>query len=304
MAGTNWDRGLASAADAAQLRRRRRHHRRQPDHYSDPAAGPSGSFNRSPRGGERHLLGQRDQGPQGRRVIGIRRRRRGRRHRNTALNLRSISGPTAYNGVEQRRGRLLPDDRLRRGGRRPAGAGPGQLQGLALGRQAGRPHARTPGEVDHRRHSRRGGWTFDGRRRRPSVRGLPATKTTTSDGTGSVNFPLDVPRRVTDTAGVTVTETQQAGLHPAAGRRPERGVHEPQYQPAGADHQQCSPGVHRNGAEYRGRLVHRLQPRAAGAGSRHREQALDHQQRGLPPGQAANRVPRQPPADVARPVRP
>ncbi|MCP2321576.1 hypothetical protein HDA40_000083 [Hamadaea flava] len=54
------------------------------------------------------------------------------------------------------------------------------------------------------------GWVFDASTTTSGVSGLPATETTTDDGTGSVNFDLDYDPGVTS-ADVAVTETQHDG---------------------------------------------------------------------------------------------
>ena len=70
--------------------------------------------------------------------------------------------------------------------------------------------ARTTGENITGAIAAGAGWIFNGTTTATGIGGLPSTRTTTANGTGTVNFPLTFPGGTT-TAPVTIRETQQTG---------------------------------------------------------------------------------------------
>ncbi len=146
--GTNWDRGLAVAAEAAN---------RfdvvvvitdgNPTNYSSPPQG-SGSFNRL-REVENGIFSANAIKVEGTRVLGFGVGDAITADPNAGLNLRAISGPTEYNGTNGNVADFLPNRQLRRGRGGAEGARSRQLPGLDHRGQAGRALDGTCG-VDHR----------------------------------------------------------------------------------------------------------------------------------------------------------
>ncbi|WP_105186316.1 VWA domain-containing protein [Micropruina glycogenica] len=205
--GTNWDVGLAAVANATDV----------PDiviiitdgnptFYNNPASGP-GDFTRL-REVENGIFSANAIRSQGARVIalGV---GAGVSDSATAQNLAAISGPTAYNGSN---GAVADYYQAA-----TYGAAGTALRNLALGNCTGSvsvtkmivPSANT-GENISGATVAGAGWTFAGSSSNSAIGGLPASRTTIGDGTGTVNFPLTFPGG-TSSAPVTVTETQQSG---------------------------------------------------------------------------------------------
>ncbi|MCL3838415.1 prealbumin-like fold domain-containing protein [Aeromicrobium duanguangcaii] len=200
--GTNWDRGLAAAAEAA------------PNYdlvvvitdgnptfYSQPQQGP-GNFSRI-REMENGVFSANALKAQDTRVlaVGV---GAGVSNPATAQNLRAISGPTAYDGSN-----ADTADYFQVANYDAVGAA---LRQLALGdcedtlsviKQIVGPDGditnATPGGA---------GWTFDAATTTPGVT-LPTTSATT-DATSGVNFPITFGGGVT-TGAITVNETEQEG---------------------------------------------------------------------------------------------
>jgi hypothetical protein len=198
--GTNWDRGLAAAsggstADVAVVITDG-----NPSLYSDPAEGP-GSFTRF-REVENGIFSANVLKAKGTRVIAVG-VGSGVTGTATGLNLAAISGPT------------LNSDYYQSPSYEQAAAA---LRALALGNCAGSisivkqlvPSANT-GENVAGATPAGAGWTFAASTTATGIGGLPATRTTSADGTGSVNFPLTFPGGTTS-APVTIRETQQSGF--------------------------------------------------------------------------------------------
>lgn len=205
--GTNWDVGLTAVANAADV----------PDvaivitdgnptFYGSPAVGP-GDFTRF-REIETGIFSANAIRTQGTRVIalGV---GSGVDDAPTATNLAAISGPTAYNGSNG-----ATADYYQAATYAAAGTA---LRNLALGNCSGSisvtkqivPSSNT-GENIAGSTPAGAGWVFNGTTTNSAIGGLPATRTTVANGTGTVNFPLTFPGGTT-TAPVTVRETQQAG---------------------------------------------------------------------------------------------
>ncbi|HYN29713.1 MAG TPA: VWA domain-containing protein [Dermatophilaceae bacterium] len=198
--GTNWDRGLAAVAagetpDVAVVITDG-----NPSFYSEPAEGP-GSFTRF-REVENGVFSANAIKAKGTRVIaaGV---GAGVDDPATGVNLRAISGPTLNSDYFQS----------------PTYEAAAQaLRALALGNCTGSvsvvkqivPSGNT-GENVTGATPAGGGWAFDGTTATSGIGGLPATRTTTGDGTGSVNFPLTFPGGTTS-ASVTIRERQQSGF--------------------------------------------------------------------------------------------
>ncbi len=206
--GTNWDRGLASAAAAAPI-----YDIAvvitdgNPTNYSTTPVQGSGSFNRL-REVENGIFSANALKAQGTRVIafGV---GAGVADVNTGLNLRSISGTVAFNGSNGPVADYYQTTNY--------GAAGAALRALALGNCEGSlsvvkqivPFGNTGEDITGATPAG-AGWVFDGSTTTPGVGGLPATKTTTGDGTGGVNFPLTFPGGVAS-APVGIAETQQPG---------------------------------------------------------------------------------------------
>ena len=230
---TNWDRGLGAAAAAnsrrQQLRRRGRHHRRQPDGLqpAGPGARARNRFRETENGifsANALKAGSRRTGATRVLAFGV---GDGATGAANGLNLRAISGPTPTT-AQRRRRRLLPDGRLRR--RRHGAAQPRarQLPGHADRHQADRPEHDAPaGSIDGSRRRRRG-LAVHGRRQHGRRHDADRRPDDDRGRHRHGELPPDLPGRH-DERFVTVTETQQAGLHAAPGRRAERRLHEPQH---------------------------------------------------------------------------
>ncbi|GAA1982345.1 hypothetical protein [Microbacterium pumilum] len=136
----------------------------------------------------------------------------------TGLNLRAISGTTAYNGTN---GNVA--DYFQTADYPAAGAA---LRALALGNCQGTlsvtkqivPSTAPPGSITGA-VAAGGGWQFTSVIGTAGVTTPNAVLTTPADGTGTVNYPLDFPGG-TPNASITVTEAQQPGftLQPVGGQ--------------------------------------------------------------------------------------
>ncbi len=205
--GTNWDRGLAVVANAADT----------PDltviitdgnptFYNDPQEGP-GSFTRL-RETENGIFSANALRSQGTRVIalGV---GSGVSDTATGLNLAAISGTVKYNGSNGSVADYYQESSYAAAGQ--------ALRNLALGNCTGSvsvtkqivPSGNT-GENITGAAPAGAGWVFNGSTSTSGIGGLPATGTTVADGTGTVNFPLTFPGGTTS-AAVTLAETQQSG---------------------------------------------------------------------------------------------
>ena len=212
--GTNWDRGLAVAAEAAN---------RfdvvvvitdgSPTNYGSPRQG-SGSFNRI-REVENGIFSANAIKAEGARVLGFGVGDAITADPNAGLNLRAVSGPTEYNGSN-----TDAADFYRTADYAAAGAA---LKALAQGNCLGSitvvkqivPSTAAPGSIAGATPA--GGWDMAAAGS-PGVSVDPPTSRTTADGTGAVNFPLTFTGGTT-TGPITVTETQQPGftIQPVAG---------------------------------------------------------------------------------------
>ncbi len=153
------------------------------------------------------------------------------------LNLRSISGPTLEH-------RLLPDQRLRGCRCAIAGAGPRQVRGIGLGRQAGgalddryRQHRRRPtaGRVDvHRRQ-----WQCRHQLRLTLHADHGA-------GNGRGQLPTHVRQRDGHRTGHSDRDAAKRLYAPRRGRRPERRLYQAGHRCERADHQRHQR-LHRGG---------------------------------------------------------
>ncbi|MTB88517.1 hypothetical protein H9L21_13940 [Aeromicrobium senzhongii] len=200
--GTNWDRGLAAPAQAAPtydlvvvITDG------DPTFYSQPQQGP-GNFSRI-REVENGVFSANALKAKGTRVlavgVGV-----GVSTPATALNLRAISGPTAYDGSNAETA-----DYFQVANYDAVGAALRQLalgdceESLSVIKQIVGPDGditnATPGGA---------GWTFDAATTTPGV-SLPTTSATT-DATSGVNFPITFGGGVT-TGAITVNETEQEG---------------------------------------------------------------------------------------------
>ncbi|WP_435134731.1 vWA domain-containing protein [Actinacidiphila sp. bgisy144] len=126
----------------------------------------------------------------------------------SGLNLRAISGPTAFDG-----GNTTAADYFQT---TDYGQAADQLRALALEHCTGSltvvkqiAPEDTTGEDVTGAEPAGPGWTFDASTTTPGVTGLPATQTTTSDGTGAVTFQPGF--GVNPSADVTVGEIQHPG---------------------------------------------------------------------------------------------
>ncbi|NUS57142.1 MAG: VWA domain-containing protein [Streptomycetaceae bacterium] len=125
----------------------------------------------------------------------------------SALNLRALSGPTAYDGTNPGRADYYQTADFAAAGQ--------QLRDLAMAQCKGSISvvkqilpAGASGEDLSGAVNAGAGWTFDASTTTAGIGGMPATETTTDDGTGSVAFQ---PSFTTSDHGVfTITETQHA----------------------------------------------------------------------------------------------
>lgn len=127
----------------------------------------------------------------------------------SALNLRAISGPTAFTGAN-----VATADYSQAADFATAGQ---QLRNLALAHCEGSltvvkqiAPAATTGEDTTGSANAPAGWHFHASTTTSGVTGLPDDQTTTDDGTGTVNFTPNYSSGATS-AAVTVTETQHNG---------------------------------------------------------------------------------------------
>lgn len=126
-----------------------------------------------------------------------------------ALNLRAISGTTAFNGSNGQTADYYQTTDY-------AAVGTA-LRNLALGNCSGNltvtkqivPNTTPDGQITGAVPAG-GGWQFNGVSNTAGVTTPVADRTTTNDGTGTVTYPLNFPGGVTS-GNVTVTETQQSG---------------------------------------------------------------------------------------------
>ncbi|MCD7101407.1 DUF7927 domain-containing protein [Pseudoclavibacter sp. 13-3] len=203
--GTNWDRALAVAAQSPA------HYDvvivltdGNPTYYNDPALGPGGSTRL--REVENGIFSGNAVKAKGTRVIalGV---GSGVTSPETALNLAAISGQTKFDGSN-----ATAADYFQTTNYQAAGTA---LRELALANCKGSvsvvkqivPSGNT-GEDVSGATAAGAGWQFDATTTSADIGGLPASETTTADGTGTVNFPLTFTGGTTS-GPVTVTETQQ-----------------------------------------------------------------------------------------------
>ncbi|MGU3647046.1 VWA domain-containing protein [Microbacterium sp. C23T] len=217
--GTNWDRGLGVAAssntgdnkfDVAVVITDG-----NPTTYNQPYQG-SGSDNRF-RETENGIYSANALKAAGTRVLafGV---GAGATGATNSLNLRAISGPTAYNGSN---GQVA--DFYQTADYSAVGTA---LRNLALGNCAGSltvtkmivPSNAPQGSIQGATPSG-ADWTFNSQINTAGVTTPNPSRTTTDDGTGTVTFPLAFPGG-TSNASVTVTETQHQGftLQPVSGQ--------------------------------------------------------------------------------------
>ena len=203
---TNWDRAFAAtaaAADSYDLAVLITDG--NPTVYGQPAAGPGGSTRL--REVENGIFSANALKAQGTRVLafGV---GGGATNTATALNLRAVSGTTAFTGSN---GNVA--DYYQTSDYRTVGEA---VRNLALGNCAGSisvtkqivPSGNT-GESISGAVPAGAGWVFIGTSTTTGI-GLPSTQVTRPDGTGTVNFPLTFPGGVTS-APVTIKEMQQSG---------------------------------------------------------------------------------------------
>ncbi|WP_203582286.1 prealbumin-like fold domain-containing protein [Microbacterium hibisci] len=209
--GTNWDRGLGIAAssntgankfDVAVIITDG-----NPTTYNQPYQG-TGSDNRF-RETENGIFSANALKAAGTRVLafGV---GAGATGATNSLNLRAISGPTAYTGSN---GSVA--DYYQTNDYASVGSA---LRNLALGNCSGNltvtkqivPNTAPAGSIAGATPAG-AGWQFSGVSNTPGVTTPTANRTTTNDGTGTVTYPLDFGGGIS-TGNVTVTETQQAGF--------------------------------------------------------------------------------------------
>ena len=203
--GTNWDRGLAVAAEAnptydivVVITDG------DPTFYSQPAEGP-GNFSRLREVGN-GVFSANAVKAEGSRVlaVGV---GSGVSDPATAVNLAAISGPTAYDGTN-----VLTADYFQVSDYEVVGQG---LRQLALGECAGslsvvKQLVGSDGDITTAEPGG-AGWTFDAATTSPGV--TLGTTSATTDQTSAVNFPLTYDGGVTS-GTVAVTEQTQAGTTP------------------------------------------------------------------------------------------
>ncbi|MDR7113589.1 putative repeat protein (TIGR01451 family)/LPXTG-motif cell wall-anchored protein/fimbrial isopeptide formation D2 family protein [Microbacterium trichothecenolyticum] len=209
--GTNWDRGLGIAAssntgankfDVAVIITDG-----NPTTYNQPYQG-SGSDNRF-RETENGVFSANALKAAGTRVLafGV---GAGATGANNALNIRAISGPTAYTGSN---GAVA--DYYQTADYSAVGAA---LRNLALGNCQGNltvtkqivPNTAPAGSIAGATPAG-AGWQFAGVSNTAGVTTPTANRTTTADGTGTVTYPLNFGGGITQ-GNITVTETQQTGF--------------------------------------------------------------------------------------------
>lgn len=197
--GTNWDRGIAAAAEASEA-----YDLAiiitdgNPTYYSDPTQG-NGSYTRF-REIENGIFSANALKARGTRLlaVGV---GAGVSDAGAALNLQSVSGTEEYDGDN-----VLTADFYRTGFEEAGQA----LQDLVFSKCAPSlsvVKAIVPpgGGVDDAVPAG-AGWAFTADAA-PAVGGLPGTQVTSGDGTGAVNFPVSF----TGSSTITVTEAQQPG---------------------------------------------------------------------------------------------
>ncbi|MGA4538829.1 vWA domain-containing protein [Uniformispora flossi] len=200
--GTNWDQGLWAVAQAAE------HYEAvivltdgNPTRFADNAQG-DGS-NTHFRDVENGIFSANAVKAEGSRVValGVGRGVEGV----SALNLRALSGPTAYDGTNPGGADYYQTADFAAAGQ--------QLRDLAMAQCKGSISvvkqivpAGTTGEDVTGAVNAGPGWTFDASTATPGIGGMPATETTTDDGTGSVAFQPSF--NAVDHGVFTVAETQ------------------------------------------------------------------------------------------------
>ncbi|QDZ15003.1 VWA domain-containing protein [Humibacter ginsenosidimutans] len=204
--GTNWDRGLASAAaNASDYNVVVVITDGSPTYYNDPQQGP-GNFTRA-REVENGIFSANEiKSDLTTRVIAVG-VGSGVSSASAALNLAAISGPVAYNGSNTAAADYYQTDNYGEVGT--------ALRNLALGNCAGTvsvvkevvPSTAPPGSTDGAQPA--GGWTFDA----SADNGVTVSPSTgeTASGTGAIGFGLAFPGG-TPSADFTATETQQDGF--------------------------------------------------------------------------------------------
>ena len=205
--GTNWDRGLAVAAEATN---------RfdvvvvitdgNPTNYSSPRQG-SGSFNRI-REVENGIFSGNAIKAEGTRVLGVGVGDAITADPNAGLNLRAISGPIVYNGSNTNAADYYLTADYTAAGEALKALAQGNCQGSITVVKQVVPSTAPAGSITGATPD--GGWVMTAAGS-AGVTVNPPTSGTTADGTGAVNFPLTFAGGTT-TGPVTVTETQQPGF--------------------------------------------------------------------------------------------
>ncbi|CUR54166.1 exported hypothetical protein [metagenome] len=205
--GTNWDRGLKVVADAAP------HYDvavmitdGNPTVYNNPMAGPNTNFTRF-RELEYGIASANSVKAEGTRLIST---FVGNNFLTASaeLNLRAITGPTGYDGTNVMAADYFKLDTYAEAGEALRQLASGLCQRSVSVVKQIVPTGNTGEDVSGALPAP-AGWQFTGTTTTAGVTGLPSTQTTTSDGTGSVQFPLSFAGGVTS-AAVTVKEAQQA----------------------------------------------------------------------------------------------
>ncbi|RFU36397.1 VWA domain-containing protein [Actinomadura logoneensis] len=138
----------------------------------------------------------------------------------TELNLRSISGPTAYNGSNTAAADYFQTADYQAAGQALSDLVHRQCQGSLTVVKQLVPGDRTGSDVEGAQPAGPG-WVFDASTSTPGIGGLPDTQTTSDDGTGSVSFEPNFTGAAS--GSVTVHEQQHPGysLVPRDGRNAE-----------------------------------------------------------------------------------
>ncbi|UGQ11357.1 hypothetical protein LO772_31950 [Yinghuangia sp. ASG 101] len=125
----------------------------------------------------------------------------------SALNLRALSGPTAYDGTNAGAADYYQTADFATAGRQLHDLAMAQCQGsISVVKQI--VPSSTTGEDTTGAVNAGAGWTFDATTTTSGIGGMPTTETTTDDGTGSVAFQPSF--NTVGTGAFTVSETQHA----------------------------------------------------------------------------------------------
>lgn len=206
--GTNWDAGLYQTAAAAPHYDLAIHITDgQPSLYGSPLPTPNNSSWNRIKDTEYAILSANLLKSEGTRILGV---GAGASFANSgSLNLRATSGPVGFNGSNAASADYIAAADF--------AAAITAAKQIAQARCVGTisvvkqivPSTNT-GENVTGSTVAPAGWQFDATTATAGIGGLPATKTTISDGTGAVNFPLTFTGGTTSGA-ITVAETQQTG---------------------------------------------------------------------------------------------